>query len=101
MARTEVRVEAQKHTVATLLGHPDVNMSCEIRDVSRSGMCIFVGTEVPLGRVMKVEWGAHFLVGRAQRVTPRGTGYEVGLELLYCSKWEDPMASALTAVNNC
>ncbi len=97
--RAEIRIEAQKQTVATMLGHPDIDLVCDVRDISKSGMRIFVDREVPLGTVMKVEWGEHFLVGRTQRVVASGPGYEVGLELMYCSKWKDPIASAMSALS--
>jgi hypothetical protein len=97
-ARIERRIEARDHAIATILGHPDVTVACRIRNVSRSGMCITVDDPMPFGRVVKVEWSDHFLVGRIQRVAPAGTEFRVGLELLYCSKWNDLMSTVLASV---
>ncbi len=95
--RTENRFAAQTPAAATILGHPDVKLSCDIRDFSKSGMCIGVKEEIPSGRIVKVEWSNHFLVGRVQRVSAARDTFLVGLELLYCSKWNEPVASALAS----
>ena len=97
--RTENRIDAFKSAAATILGHPDVQVACQIRDISRSGMCIGVDEAIAAGRIVKVEWNDHFLVGRAQRVSAERGGYVVGLELLHCSKWQEPVASALTGAS--
>jgi len=96
--RTEHRIEAPTPAAATILGRPDVRVNCRIRDISKSGMCIAVKKEIPLGKIVKVEWNDHFLVGRIQRISPGNHDYAVGLELLYCSKWSEPVASALASV---
>jgi PilZ domain-containing protein len=93
--RTETRIEAQTPAAATILGHPDVRVACQIRDISKSGMCIGVKERIASGKIVKVEWKDHFLVGRVQRVAVKDTDFVVGLELLYCSKWNEPQASAL------
>ena len=41
-----------------------------------------------MGSALKVDWDTHFLVGRVRRVSEEGGEHHVGLELLYCSKWE-------------
>jgi hypothetical protein len=96
--RREKRIEAKDNAKATILGHPDVTLPCIIRNISKSGMGITVKLSVPLGRVIKVEWGEHFLVGRVQSIAPAGEEFRVGLELLYCSKWSDRMRSVLSSV---
>jgi len=93
--RTEHRIEAQTPAAATILGHPDLRVDCYIRNISKSGMCIGVKEEIASGKIVKVEWGDHFLVGRVQRVSAARTDFLVGLELLYCSKWSEPVATAL------
>ena len=93
--RTENRIEAQTPAAATILGHPDVRVDCHIRDISKSGMCIGVKEEIASGKIVKVEWSDHFLVGRVQRVSAAPTDFLVGLELLYCSKWNEPVSSVL------
>lgn len=93
--RTENRFETQSRGAATILGHPDIRVGCEIHDFSKSGMCIGVKEVIPSGRIVKVEWSDHFLVGRVQRVSGSPSNFVVGLELLYCSKWSEPVASAL------
>jgi uncharacterized protein (UPF0248 family) len=95
LVRTESRYEIRGRAVATILGHPDIRVACEIHDFSRSGMCIAMNQEIPSGRIVKVEWSDHFLVGRVQRVSGAGANFLVGLELLYCSKWSEPVASTL------
>ena len=96
--RTEKRLEARDRASATILGHPDVTVPCTIRNVSRSGMCIMVAEALDLGKVVKVEWSDHFLVGRIQSVAPSAKEFRVGLELLYCSKWSQRMGSVLASV---
>ncbi len=93
--RAEKRIGAFDKARATILGHPDVTVPCDIRNISRSGMCIALDQEVELGRVVKVEWSDHFLVGRIQRVSRAGEDYRVGLELLSCSYWSDRLRSVL------
>jgi hypothetical protein len=93
--RVETRMGAEGRATATILGHPDIRVACGIRDVSKSGMCIQVKEKISEGKIVKVEWGDHFLVGRVQRVSTAAANYVVGLELLYCSKWNEPIASAL------
>jgi hypothetical protein len=88
-SRDEGRVKAWETSKATILGHPDVTMTCHIRNFSRSGMCITVDQDIPCGKIVKVQWDNHFLVGRVQRVSAVGGTFQVGLELLYCSKWND------------
>jgi len=94
--RSEPRIEAAQDSArANILGHPDVPVSCQIVDFSRSGMCITLDYEVAPGRIVKVDWDNHFLIGRVQRVTPVEYGSRVALELLYCSKWTDDVLSIL------
>jgi hypothetical protein len=97
--RAENRILAAETSQATILGHPDVTVPCYIRDFSRSGLCIVVEAAIDSGSIVKVEWDDHFLVGRAQRVSPTGANFRVGLELLYCSKWNDTMESTLNMRN--
>ncbi len=94
--RSEHRIDAKEAATATILGHPDVTVPCYVRNISRSGMCITVTDSIPMGRVVKVEWQDHFLVGRIRRETAQEADYLVGLELLYCSKWSDSINSVLT-----
>jgi hypothetical protein len=96
--RAESRISAQENSKATILGHPDVTVPCHIRDFSRSGLCIVVEQAISSGKIVKVEWEDHFLVGRAQSVSAAGTNFRIGLELLYCSKWNETMTSILTTV---
>jgi len=88
MQRQEARKGARQAVTATILGHPDVTIPCGIVNFSRSGMGITVGQEIPLGSAVKVDWDSHFLVGRVRRVSQEGGDHQVGLELLYWSKWE-------------
>ena len=88
-SRDEGRIGAWATSKATILGHPDVTLTCRIRDFSRSGMCIAVDREIPCGKTVKVQWEDHFLVGRVQRASAAGRSFHVGLELLYCSKWNE------------
>jgi|SRR5580700_10482473 hypothetical protein len=87
LTRAEDRIEAGETSKATILGHPDVTVICHIRNFSRSGICIMVGRDIPYGKMVKVQWDDHFLVGRVQRVSAAGGIFRVGLELLHCSKW--------------
>jgi hypothetical protein len=93
--RTENRIIAGENSRVTILGHPDVTVPCQVRDFSKSGLCITVEQPISSGRIVKVEWDDHFLVGRAQQVSATGTNFRVGLELLYCSKWNETMTSML------
>lgn len=95
--RMESRIEAGETSRATILGHPDVTVMCHIRDFSRSGMCIAVAQEISCGKIVKVEWDDQFLVGRVQRVSAGGGTFQVGLELLDCSKWNGPKADVLAS----
>lgn len=97
--RTESRIETHTPAAATILGHPDVHVACQIRDISKSGMCIAVTESIPTEKIVKVEWGEHFLIGRVQRQAAERSGFVIGLELLYCSEWKEPLASALTGVS--
>ena len=94
--RAENRIGTYTNAAATILGHPDVRVECHIRDISKSGMCIGVNNSIANGSIVKVEWDDHFLVGRVQRAAEERGGFVVGLELLYCSKWREPLASTLT-----
>jgi hypothetical protein len=87
--REEARIETQEPVTATILGHPDVTVPCQITNFSRSGMCILVHQEIPEGNAVKVDWDGHFLVGRVQRVICAGPQYYIGLQLLHCSKWQE------------
>ena len=87
--REEVRVRTKEEVTATILGHPDVTIPCEITNFSRSGMCITVRQEIAAGNAVKVDWGGHFLVGRVRHVSAEGPLYQVGLQLLHCSEWKD------------
>ena len=89
--RIEPRKPARENVTATILGHPDVSVACNITDFSQAGICITVGREIPAESAVKVNWDEHFLVGRVRNISPAGTSYRVGLELLYCSKWIGPM----------
>ena len=88
MQRQEARKGVRQAVKATILGHPEVTIPCEIIDFSRSGIGITVRQEIALGSAVKVDWDTHFLVGRVRRVSEEGGEHHVGLELLYCSKWE-------------
>jgi hypothetical protein len=96
-SRDESRIEAGEAAKATILGHPDVTVTCRIRDFSRSGMCIAVDRNIACGKTVKVEWDDNFLVGRVQRVSAVGGTFRVGLELLYCSKWNELKADLLAS----
>jgi hypothetical protein len=91
--RAEDRFEICEIGQVTVLGHPDVTVVCQIRNFSRYGMCITVELDIACGRIVKVEWDKHFLVGRVQRVSAFGENFRVGLELLQCSKWNEPTTS--------
>jgi hypothetical protein len=93
--RVENRIAAQEKGEATILGRPDVTVPCAITNFSRSGMCITVERDIASGTIVKVNWQENFLVGRAHRVSTAGPAFQVGLELLYCSKWTDPVAKIL------
>ena len=95
--RTENRIEAYETGKATVLGHPDVTLACQIRNFSRSGMGITVDQDIPSGKVVKVTWDDHFLIGRVQDVSAVGGAFRIGLELLYCSKWNEPMTYLLAS----
>jgi hypothetical protein len=95
--RAENRIPAYETGAATILGHPDVTMMCQIRNFSQSGMGIAVNQDIPRGKIVKVEWDDHFLVGRVQSVSGGGGIFWVGLELLYCSKWKEPMTYLLAS----
>jgi hypothetical protein len=84
----------EARAVATVPDHPDAQVDCQIRDISKSGMCIVVEDQIVPGKIVKVTWSDHFLVGRVQRESTVGAEFLVGLELLYCSKWNEPAASA-------
>jgi hypothetical protein len=86
--RDEIRIAAWTRSTATILGHPDVMVPCHIRNFSRSGICILVRHEIPVGHAVKVDWDGHFLVGRVQRVIAVDGRLEVGLQLLHCSQWQ-------------
>ena len=91
--RAENRFPTYETGKATILGHPDVSVACHIRDFARSGMCILVDQDIDRGKIVKVEWQNHFLVGRVQRVSAVGRAFSVGLELLHCSQWREPLTS--------
>jgi len=93
--RSENRIVVVGSGRATILGHPDVTVPCQIRDFSRSGLCIIVGQRISSGTIVKVDWSENFLVGRAQDVAATGGSYRVGLELLYCSKWGEEATPVL------
>ena len=97
--RAENRIEAGENGHATILGHPDVTVPCQIKDFSKSGLCIIAEEIIPSGKIVKVEWDDHFLVGRAKAATAAGARFRVGLELLYCSKWNETMESILTTTS--
>jgi hypothetical protein len=92
-SRFETRRTARENVTATILGHPDVSVPCSITDFSQAGICLTLGREIAAGSAVKVNWDEHFLVGRVRNISPAGTSYRVGLELLYCSKWSGPMPS--------
>ena len=97
-SRSEIRIAAREKVTATILGHPDVTVPCHVENVSRSGMCIAVEQAIPSGKAVKVDWEDNFLLGRVRRVAAAGAGYRIGLELLYCSRWNQPMTSALASL---
>src|SRR5438094_6402890 len=88
--RAESRIESGETGKATILGHPDVTVACRIGNFSRSGIGITVDQDIACGKTVKVQWDDHFLVGRVQRVLAVGGTFRVGLELLYCSQWNEP-----------
>src|SRR5436190_7258396 len=91
--RTKARRPARENVTATILGDTDVSVACSITDFSQAGLCITLSRKIPDGSAVKVNWDEHFLVGRVRNISPAGTSYRVGLELLYCSKWRGPMPS--------
>jgi hypothetical protein len=97
ITRAESRIEAGETSKATVLGHPDVTVTCQIRDFSRSGMCIMVDRDIPYGKIVKVQWDDDFLVGRVQRLAAVGGTFQVGLELLDCSKWNESKTHLLAS----
>jgi hypothetical protein len=57
-------------------------------------MCIVVEDQIVAGKIVKVTWSDHFLVA-GYSGSPRWVPeFLVGLELLYCSNWNEPEASA-------
>jgi len=96
--RSEIRISTLEKVKATVLGHPDVTVSCNVSNISKSGLCIHVCEPITAGKAVKVEWSDHFLIGRVCRSSTDGKEYRVGLELLYCSKWNEPIASVLAAL---
>jgi hypothetical protein len=95
--RIEPRIEVRQNVTATILGHPDVLVPCDIVNFSRAGMCIALDQDIPSGKAVKVNWDNHFLLGTVRHVAVERGSYRVGLELLYCSKWNDPSAAASAA----
>lgn len=96
--RSETRISTLEEVRATILGHPDVTVSCKVSNVSKSGLCLHVDDPIDEGKAVKVDWKDHFLIGRVCRNAPDGDLYRVGLELLYCSKWSESMASVFSAI---
>jgi len=96
-SRAEKRKETKENVTATILGHPDVSVPCDITNFSKSGICITLQRDIPSGSAVKVDWDEHFLLGRVRHVSSEGEIYRVGLELLYCSKWTGPMATEVEA----
>jgi len=96
--RKEQRIDARDRASATVIGHPDVTVPCSLLNISRSGMCILLNQAVESGQIVKVEWGGQFLVGKARRATVTREGFRVGLELLYCSQWNDRIGSVLSSL---
>jgi PilZ domain-containing protein len=97
MHRSETRIAARENATATILGHPDISVPCHVTNVSKSGLGILVKKPIASGSAVKVDWDDHFLLGRVRRVAAAGTDYRIGLELLYCSKWTEPIASMVAA----
>jgi hypothetical protein len=93
--RGENRVSSGENGHATILGHPDVTLPCQVRDFSKSGLCITVDRSICSGTIVKVDWANNFLVGRAHTVSAVGSNFRVGLELLYCSKWNESVTPIL------
>jgi hypothetical protein len=93
--RTEQRFSAVENVTATILGHPDVTVPCQILNFSKSGMCISVAEAISEGKIVKVEWSDNFLVGRARHATSEAGGVQVGIELLYCSQWRGAVREIL------
>jgi PilZ domain-containing protein len=91
--RSYRRITIDETADATVLGRPDVTIPCHVLNVSRSGLCIAMDHQIRSGQTVKLEWGNHFLLGRALRVLPEGARYRVGVELLYCSQWNRSVAS--------
>jgi hypothetical protein len=99
--RIEHRIPALEVGEVIILGRPDVTVSCAIENFSRSGMCITVDQDIDAGRIVKVNWGENFLIGRVERVFPVGAKFRVGVELLYCSKWAEPETRILQSRESC
>ena len=100
-SRVEYRIAAKEKGQAIILGHPDVTVPCEIRNFSRSGMCITVSQAIDCGKIVKVDWADHFLVGRVQAVRQIEDGSNrIGLELLYLSKWSEDLAPVFAGLQS-
>ena len=93
--RSEQRISTQETVTATVLGHPDIAVPCQILNFSKSGMCISVAEFIPEGKIVKVEWSDNFLVGRTRRAASESGNFQIGLELLYCSQWRGPVKEIL------
>ena len=84
---------------ATILGNPDIHHRCRLVDISHSGACLILPVAVSGDRLIKIEWSQHFLIGRPRHIKRVNGGYQIGLQLLACSRWKDSDHPALNTSN--
>ncbi len=79
--RSRARFHTDLSATATCLDIPDICVKARIANLSAHGLSLILGTELPTGCHVKVEWANVAFVGELIYCQPHGDEFVVGLNV--------------------
>jgi len=80
-SRQEPRFAADQPVTVTNLGAACSSVAATIVNFSARGLRLCLCEELPVGSLVKVEWGTTLLLGQIIYCKPEGEAYSAGMEL--------------------
>jgi hypothetical protein len=77
--RKALRFRMHAHTTVRVLNSPEESVSCEVRDISQSGVGLIASEPIEVKSAVEIELGGSPVAGTVVRCQPAGFEFSVGL----------------------
>jgi hypothetical protein len=79
--RSRVRFMSDIPITASCLNYPGAPIKGRLANLSAHGLSIILKSELPIGVIVKVEWGSSEFVGELVHCQPHGSEFLMGLNV--------------------